>query len=69
MKAVEACCYEESGAVDAVGDSKWCFIIFEALKERKIEAKKNREAKGLDRFFPVALYNTVVGPGDCYSGC
>ena len=69
MKAVEACRYEEGGTVDAVSDSKWRFVIFESLKKCEIEAQENCQAKGLDCFLPVALHNTVVGPGNCHPGC
>lgn len=38
MEAVEACCYEEGGAVNAVGDGEGGFVVFEALEEGEVEA-------------------------------
>ena len=41
MEAVESCCHKESGAVDAVSNSKGGFVILEGLEESEVEAQEN----------------------------
>lgn len=67
MQSVEAGCYKESGAVDAVCDCEGGFVVFYCLEKGKVEAQENGKGEGVNSFFSVSFHNTVVSSCNCYT--
>lgn len=64
MQSVEACGYEECGAVNPVCNCERGFIVFHSLKESEVKAQGDCDGKGLKSTFTVSLHNAVMGSGN-----